>query len=220
VDVHCHLADPQFADDEDAVLDEAINTHKMEYIICNGIDPATNRHTLGLAERYPHIVLPAVGIYPLHACCHQLDLEALAANAKNVPPVERFDVDEEIEFIRNCAQNGRIAAIGECGLDRYFVSKDNKPAMEEQERVLRELMKVASLKLNINLLLDYSVFAVIQIGKAYDIPLILHSLRAEGSVFRMLQEEKVTKANFHCFCGKVSTVGYRTATFYLMWCRL
>jgi Tat protein secretion system quality control protein TatD with DNase activity len=68
--------------------------------------------------------------------------------------------------------------------------------------------------------LDYSVFAVIQIGKAYDIPLILHSLRAEGSVFRMLQEEKVTKANFHCFCGKVSTVGYRTATFYLMWCRL
>ena len=55
--------------------------------------------------------------------------------------------------------------------------------MAEQERVLRKLMKL-SVK--------------------HDLPIILHSRKAEKRVFELCKEEQVTKADFHCFAGKVS----------------
>lgn len=40
-------------------------------------------------------------------------------------------------------------------------------------------------------------------AKRHDLPLILHSRKAEQRLFDMLLEEGVTKADFHCFGGKV-----------------
>lgn len=83
-------------------------------------------------------------------------------------------------FIEELASSKQIIAIGECGLDRYYLTDERSFA--EQERVLRQLMKIA---------------------KRYDLPLILHSRKAEQRVFEMLQEEGVTKADFHCYGGKL-----------------
>ena len=98
-------------------------------------------------------------------------------------PPEVFDVDSEIAFIEQMVQEKRIIALGECGLDRYFI--DTPETNAEQERVLRQLMKIA---------------------KNYDIPIILHTRKAEERTLEMLIEEGVTKADFHCFCGKVCSV--------------
>lgn len=71
--------------------------------------------------------------------------------------------------------------VGEAGLDAHYV---NHPViMKEQERVLRKLMKL-SVK--------------------HDIPIILHSRKAEERVYEMLLEEDVKKADIHCFTGTVS----------------
>ncbi len=66
------------------------------------------------------------------------------------------------------------------GLDRYYIDTDE--TNKEQERVLRALM---------------------QIAKSADIPIILHSRKAERRVFELLLEEGVKKAVFHCFGGKM-----------------
>ena len=94
------------------------------------------------------------------------------------PRPDIFDVDAEIDFIEEMAIQKRIVAIGECGLDKkYFTDKES---LIEQERVLRKLMKIA---------------------KKCDIPLILHSRKAEERVLEMLIEENIIKAIFHSFSG-------------------
>lgn len=40
------------------------------------------------------------------------------------------------------------------------------------------------------------------VAKKYDLPLILHTRKAEARTFEILQEMGVTKADFHCFGGK------------------
>ena len=43
----------------------------------------------------------------------------------------------------------------------------------------------------------------VQVAKRHDLPIILHTRKAEARVLEMLLEEQVVKADFHCFCGKV-----------------
>jgi TatD DNase family protein len=49
-----------------------------------------------------------------------------------------------------------------------------------------------------------------QVAKKHDMPIILHTRKAEARVLEMLIEEGVTKADFHCFGGKVK-LGKRIA---------
>lgn len=95
-------------------------------------------------------------------------------------PPEKFDIQAEIDFIDSLAAEKKIVAVGECGLDKHYVT--DAVSMAEQERVLRLLMRVA---------------------KKHDIPIILHTRKAEARTLELLLEEGVTKADFHCFCGKV-----------------
>ena len=85
------------------------------------------------------------------------------------------------------ARQKKIIALGECGLDKYYLKDDETFA--EQERVLRKLMRIA---------------------KKYDLPIILHTRKAEERVLELLIEEGVVKADFHCFCGKAA-LGVRIA---------
>jgi TatD related DNase len=71
VDVHCHLVHPQFDTEVGAVVQRAAASG-LEHCIVNGLDPVNNRATLQLCERYPGLLLPACGIYPLDAVCHHL----------------------------------------------------------------------------------------------------------------------------------------------------
>lgn len=40
------------------------------------------------------------------------------------------------------------------------------------------------------------------VAKKHDLPLILHTRKAEARTLEILLESGVTKADFHCFCGK------------------
>ena len=171
VDVHAHLIHEQFEGEVDQVAVRARDAG-LEIVIVNGLEPNSNRAVLELCSRYAHLH-PALGIYPVDAIAHKIDRSAWEFDF--TPPVA-FDVDEEIEFIDSVA--GSLIAIGECGLDGYWV----KTEMAEQERVLRRLCAVA-LK--------------------HDLPLILHSRKAEARTFEVLQEMGVERADFHCYGGKL-----------------
>lgn len=176
VDVHAHLTHKQFDGEEDSIVEKCISSG-LEYIVCNGLEPISNRQVLQISERNP-MILSALGIYPLDAACHVIE------RGKNwnhdFDPPERFDIEAEVEFIDLMAAEKKIVAVGECGLDKHYLT--DEASMIEQERVLRLLMKVA---------------------KKHDIPIILHTRKAEARVLEMLIEEGITKADFHCFCGKV-----------------
>jgi len=176
VDVHAHLFHEDFKGEEDAIVEKCAN-FGLEYIICNGLEPISNRKVLDMSARNP-LVLPALGIYPLDAACQVLE-KGVNWNHDFEPP-EKFDIQAEIDFIDSLASEKKIVAVGECGLDKHYVT--DAVSMAEQERVLRLLMRVA---------------------KKHDIPIILHTRKAEARTLELLLEEGVKKADFHCFCGKV-----------------
>ncbi|CAM9599870.1 unnamed protein product, partial [Ectocarpus fasciculatus] len=174
LDVHAHVFHEDFKGDEELIV-EKCQTAGLQYIVVNGLEPHSNREVLALSERHCSLYLPAIGIYPLDAACNVIT--NWPHEFPQVPAV--FDVDAEIAFIDAMAAERRVVAIGECGLDKFYLTDDI--SMAEQERVLRKLMQVA---------------------KKHDLPIILHSRKAEARTFELLQEEGVVKADFHCFCGK------------------
>jgi len=170
VDVHAHLIHPSFQGEEDAAAQRA--AARGVTVIVNGLEPRSNRAVLELCARHANLY-PALGIYPVDAVAHVLDRDAWAHPFATPTP---FNVDAEIDFI--ASQAGSIIAIGECGLDAYWVTDH----MDEQERVLRRLAEVAI---------------------AADLPLILHTRKAELRTFEILVEMGVRRADFHCFGGKL-----------------
>lgn len=193
VDAHAHLIHEKFEGEEDEMA--VLCAEKgLDCIVVNGLEPISNRKILEYSQRHQNI-LPAMGIYPLDAICNMIqdDLAASPEVSKKLWNFDfdapaRFDVDAEIDFIDQMAAEKKIVAVGECGLDLHYVTDPD--ALLEQERVLRKLMRVA---------------------KKHDIPIILHTRKAEERVFEILIEESVTKADLHCYCGK-SKLGAKMAT--------
>ncbi len=171
VDVHAHLTHERFSNDLPEVIRKA-EIKGLSQIIVNGLHPQSNRQILELAKTYP-IVKAALGIYPIEA------VNSIIPESSKLPfAVKRFDVDSEIAFIRTQAQLGNLTAIGECGLDAYWLGEET---FKEQERVFCELVRVA---------------------KEFSLPLIIHTRKLEQRSIAILTEQKVEKVDFHCFGGK------------------
>ena len=117
-------------------------------------------------------LLPALGLYPVEAVAARIDP---ATWPHPWGPPEPFDADAEIDHIDAVAD--RLVAIGECGLDQHWV----KDQAAEQERILCRLLEVAL---------------------RHDLPVILHTRRAEERTFDILREVGVARADFHCFGGR------------------
>ncbi len=172
VDAHTHLFHERFAGEEDAVARRAAAAG-VSRVIVNGLEPESNRQVLALCGRHENLY-PALGIYPVDAACHAIDAGTWP---HSWPPPERFDLDAELDFIDAHAPD--LVALGECGLDGYWVK--DAAAMAAQEYVLRGLCEIAM---------------------KHDKPIILHTRKAERRTFDIIREMGVTKADFHCFGGK------------------
>jgi TatD DNase family protein len=112
-DTHCHLFDERFTDDVEEVIERALAAG-VRYMVVPGVDAATSRQAIALAERYPE-VYAAVGIHP----------ESL----KDLPESE-FDEIEEL------AKHPKVVAIGEIGLDYYW---DVAPREVQQDVFRRQI---------------------------------------------------------------------------------
>lgn len=97
IDTHAHLDFDQFDADRMAVLERA-EMNGVRRIITIGIDLATSRKSVALAEEYP-MVYAAVGIHP-----H----DVAKAGAGDLAEIESL------------LQHPKVVALGEVGLDFYY----------------------------------------------------------------------------------------------------
>jgi TatD DNase family protein len=118
LDAHCHLADPRLYPDLDGALARAADAAVGTIVAVGAIDTLeTDRLTVEIAERHPHI-LAAVGVHPHNAAdCDEARITALAA----------------------LARSPKVVAIGETGLDFHYL---HSPA-DAQERALRRHLELA-----------------------------------------------------------------------------
>jgi TatD DNase family protein len=96
IDAHAHLDDEQFAGAVDAIVERAEASGIGAIVTC-GVDVASSRRAIALAERFP-IVWAAVGVHPNDT-----------ASAG----------DGALDTLRELARHPKVVAIGEIGLDYY-----------------------------------------------------------------------------------------------------
>lgn len=150
-DTHCHLYRSYYEDLDDVV--EQIKNSEINRVINNGCDKTTNNEVLELVNKYD-LMYGAIGIHPESA--------------------NEF-TKEDLDFIEEHIKDKKIVAIGEIGLDYYWV-KDNKDKQME--------------------LFEYQL----KLAEKYDVPVIVHSREATQDTIDILKKYKV-KGIIHSFSG-------------------
>ena len=151
VDTHCHLYRSYYEDLDDVI--EQIKQSEIYRVINNGCDKNTNIEVLDTVNKYDN-VYGAIGIHP-----------------ENANEYTR----EDLEFVEEHISDNKIIAIGEIGLDYYWV-KDNK---DKQKELFEVQLKLA---------------------EKYDVPVIVHSREATQDTIDILKKYKV-KGIIHSFSG-------------------
>ena len=96
VDIHAHLDHERFKDDLDQVIERARKAG-VKRIITSGVNSATNRWVLKIAEKYPDIVKVSFGLYPLDALAKEIE----EGEAAGFPTVALSGIHIEARY-RHC----------------------------------------------------------------------------------------------------------------------
>lgn len=140
VDVHAHMDFEEFfgkSIDKDAVIKMCMQKNVVA-IVANGVDSASNRKILELAQTYS-LIKPALGIYPMHC------LEMIEAGNEQA-------FHEEIRFIDECIREKQCIAIGEVGLEYKEIVDINDEKKNIQKSCLAQFCMLAK-KHNIPIIL-------------------------------------------------------------------
>ncbi len=111
---------------------------------------------------------------------------ALGYYPTHIQEISEEELDEEIKFIKS----QKPIAIGEVGLDYKFTSEEHpENPTEEQIEIFKQKQKKGFQKF-------------IDLAKELDVPIIVHSRKAELDVIEMLEASGYKKIVMHCFSGK------------------
>jgi TatD DNase family protein len=155
IDSHAHLDMKQFDSNRDQVIDRALSAD-VGRIITVGIDIKSSLNAVKLTTHYPP-VSAAVGIHP-----HNAD------NANK----------NDLEQIPLIAQQDKIVAIGEIGLDFFR----NRSARQKQIEVFTQQLAIAI---------------------SLDLPVVIHDREAHTETVNILSSFKRNELHgmIHCFSG-------------------
>jgi TatD DNase family protein len=120
IDSHCHLDFKQFNKDRDLVMQRARDSG-VDIMINSGVDNATNRRSLELAEKYDFIYA-TLGLSP-----------------NSLDDLSDADIQGLLDQIKENA--GKAVGIGEAGLDYYRCK--NPASRERQARVFSQVIELA-----------------------------------------------------------------------------
>lgn len=145
IDTHCHLSYNDYPN-----LDEIIN-NMQGIMIISGCNDETNKEVLDIVSKYKNVY----GTLGLH-------------------PEEIDNVNEKsLKFIEENLSNPKIVAVGEIGLDYYWIN-DNK---EKQKKLFESQLELA---------------------QKYNLPVIIHSREAISDTYDIVKKYKL-KGTIHSF---------------------
>lgn len=157
IDSHCHIDDDKFNEDREEILKKC--EEELELIINIACDLPSSKTCVELANKYPFIYA-TIGFHPVD--------------------ISNYNEEAEAKLIE-LAKNPKVKAIGEIGLDYYWMEDDK----ETQKNGFRKQMKLAE-KLNL--------------------PVVIHSRDAMEDTIKILNEFPNVKGIFHCYPGSFDSV--------------
>jgi TatD DNase family protein len=118
IDAHIHLSDAEYTGHIDELIADAKNAG-IAALVTNSMDLKTCQNDIKLAEKYPDLVYPALGIHPW-----------------NVNVLKENELEETIDLIHK--QKNILKAIGEIGLDYKY-----ETIWEKQTMVFDKMLHLA-----------------------------------------------------------------------------
>lgn len=151
-DSHAHYNDEKFDNDRETIIKE-IYASKVTKIINAGYSLESSKKAIEIAEKF-NFINATVGVSPN-------DIEELPL--------------DYLEQIENMAQNSKVVAIGEIGLDYYW----NKENIEKQKQVF---------------------ISQIELANKLDLPIVIHTREAVMDTIDILKNHIncKNKGIFHC----------------------
>lgn len=170
-DIHAHLHFSAFKDDRDALM---ARTLPDTWVINIGSSKSTSEEAVVLSHKYSEGVYAAIGLHPIHTDESFVD--------ENESESDLLETEFDYEFYKKLAQDSKVVAIGECGLDFFHLNENTKAK------------QIEIFKRHIDLSLDV------------DKPLMLHVRDAYEPVLEILKEYKKEfgdklRGNVHFFAG-------------------
>ena len=154
-DTHAHYYDAAFDADRDALL-SGLPDRGVRLVLCPGCDLATSQACLDLADRYPYLYA-AAGVHPEN-------LEGFAL--------------EQLDRVRALCAHPKVKAVGEIGLDYYWVKTPEARAFSR------------------------SVFdAQLSLAEELDLPAIVHDRDAHRDCLDLVRAHPKARGVFHCYAG-------------------
>ena len=151
-DTHAHYYDDAFDADRDALL-SALPGKGVALVVCPGCDLESSRQCMDLAENYDYIYA-AVGFHP-----------------ENLEGAVLTDLDA----IRDLAGHPKVKAIGEVGLDYYWVKSPEDRAFS------RDFFD-----------------AQLSLAEELDLPVIVHDRDAHKDCLDIVKAHPNARGVFHC----------------------
>ena len=158
IDTHCHLNFKDFDSDRDEIINRCLSNDI--YIINVGVDYEASKEVIKIAEKYDK------GIYA-----------AVALHSDDVTK-EKFYYNK----FKKLAENNKVVAVGECGLDYAFCENDEKIQKLQQKVFIQHL----------------------ELAKELNKPLIIHSRRLFPEILEIVRKYPEVKGVLHCYMGRWS----------------
>lgn len=150
IDTHCHIYNSEIENAEEIIKECKKNNI---YMILNGIDPKSNKEILELSKKYDN-VYAALGYD--HSVVNDI-------------------TEEDISLLDEQLNNDKVIAVGEIGLDYYWV-KDNK---DKQKELFEKMLNLA---------------------EKHNLPVIVHAREAIQDTYDILKKHNVI-GSMHCYQG-------------------
>ena len=158
VDTHTHIYGDKYNSDFFEVLKRT--KEELEFIVSIGYDLESSKKSVELSNKYDFIY-STVGIHPVD--------------------IKEYNDEVEKELIAMVKNNTKVVAIGEIGLDYYWM-EDPK---EIQQDVLRKQLNIS---------------------RETKLPVVIHTRDALEDTLKILSEYKDIGGILHCFPGSYDSV--------------
>lgn len=178
IDSHSHIYSEEFNEDRDQAIQRALSSGVKKIILPN-IDSTSVVPMMNLADKYPEICFPLIGLHPTSV---------------------NESYKKELEFIESWLDKSRFYGIGEIGIDLYW----DKTFLKEQEKVFRHQLQIAKqlkLPLVIHVRKSFNeVFSILEQEQDGNLTGIFHCFSGGAN-----EANRVTDAGFKLGIGGVVT---------------
>ena len=160
-ETHAHYDDGWYDDDRQELIGMLLDTD-ISFITNIGADIATSKKSVKLAEEFER-VFAVVGVHP-----------------DEVASLNNLQEGEAIGTLRQLAENPKVVAIGEIGLD-YFEREDG-----QKNDAVKERQK-------------YWFIEQLRLAKELSKPFVIHSRDAAEDTYNILEKFGYNKGVIHCY---------------------